>query len=46
MSDPQTYCNIDELEVLSAPATGDWLIIFDVSTGVFKKIDAEYYTAA
>jgi hypothetical protein len=40
------YLNIDELAELSAPATGDWLVIYDVSTGEFKKIDAEYYAAA
>lgn len=40
------YMNINELEELAAPATGDWLVIFDVSTGKFKKIDAEYYAAA
>lgn len=46
MSDPQTYFNIDELEELASPSTGDWLIIYDVSAGKFKKIDAEYYAAA
>lgn len=46
MSDPITYINIDELEELAAPAAGDWLIIYDVSTGTFKKIDAEYYGVA
>ena len=46
MSDPLTYLNIDELETVAAPATGDFLVIFDASAGVFKKIDAEYYAAA
>ena len=41
-----TYKNIDELEELAAPATGDFLVIYDVSEGVFKKIDAEYYASA
>ena len=40
------YKNIDELPELAAPATGDWLVIYDVSTQTFKKIDAEYYASA
>lgn len=40
------YQNIDELEVLAAPASGDYLVIYDASAGKFKKIDATYYAAA
>lgn len=40
------YENIDELEVLAAPAAGDYLVVWDASAGKFKKIDAEYYAAA
>jgi len=40
------YKNIDELPTLAAPATGDFLVIWDVSTQTFAKIDAEYYAAA
>ena len=40
------YKNIDELETLAAPATGDYLVSYDASAGEFKKIDAEYYGAA
>lgn len=40
------YENIDELATLAAPASGDFLVIYDASAGEFKKIDAEYYAAA
>lgn len=40
------YKKIDELEVLAAPASGDYLVIWDASAGEFKKIDATYYASA
>jgi len=40
------YMNINELAELAAPASGDFLVIWDASAGEFKKIDATYYAAA
>ena len=40
------YKNIDELETLAAPAAGDFLVIYDASEGVYKKIAATYFAAA
>lgn len=41
-----TYKSIDELSTLSAPASGDFLVIYDASVDDFKKIDALYYASA
>lgn len=42
------YKKIDELEVLAGGsiASGDYIVVYDASAGVYKKVDATYFAAA